>query len=155
MFIPPLALAGSPANKNNDGQNLLPIIEVKTDLNRAIVPSKSEHCRRARWSLSLPQIGGTAEALFDHFNDPRELDNIASRPGSAAIIERLSQAIPASPVPSMPAGEAEFPIAQQSQGREWSIFFSMVRAPAPRCITYFTTRASPRMIRQCPGKVQR
>ena len=29
-----LALAGLPENEDNDGQNLIPIIEAKTDLNR-------------------------------------------------------------------------------------------------------------------------
>ncbi len=38
-----------------------------------------------------------AEALFDHFDDPREFNNIANRPGSAAIIEHLSKALPTSP----------------------------------------------------------
>ena len=43
-----------------------------------------------------------AEALFDHFNDPREFNNIANDPGSAAIIKRLSKALPTAPIPSMP-----------------------------------------------------
>ena len=43
-----------------------------------------------------------AEALFDHFNDPREFNNIANQPGSAAIIKRLSKTLPTSPITSMP-----------------------------------------------------
>ena len=43
-----------------------------------------------------------AEALFDHFNDPREFHNIADQPGSTAIIKRLSKSLPPNPAPSMP-----------------------------------------------------
>lgn len=97
-----LALAGLPENKNNEGQNLLPIIEAETDLNRAIVTSSSENYHAVRDGRYRYLKSKQAEALFDHFNDPREFTNIANNPGSAAIIERLSKALPADPRPSMP-----------------------------------------------------
>ena len=97
-----LALAGLPENKNNDGQNLLTIIEAETDLNRAIVTSKDENYHAVRDGRYRYFKTYNAEALFDHFDDPREFNNIANRPGSAAIIERLSKALPTAPVPSMP-----------------------------------------------------
>ena len=97
-----LALAGLPENKNNDGQNLLPIIEAETDLNRAIVTSKSENYHAVRDGRYRYLKSNNAEALFDHFNDPREFNNIANNPGGAAIIERLSKALPTAPIPSMP-----------------------------------------------------
>jgi len=97
-----LALADLPANKNNDGENLLPIIEAKTDLNRAIVTSKNENYHAVRDGRYRYFKTYNAEALFDHANDPRELNNIANRPGSAAIIERLSKVLPTAPLPSMP-----------------------------------------------------
>ena len=97
-----LALAGLPENKNNDGQNLLPIIEAETDLNRAIVTSKNENYHAVRDGRYRYFKTYNAEALFDHFNDPREFNNIANNPGSAAIIKRLSKALPTAPIPSMP-----------------------------------------------------
>ena len=84
-----LALAGLPENKNNDGQNLLPIIEAETDLNRAIVTSKNENYHAVRDGRYRYFKTYNAEALFDHFNDPREFNNIANNTGSAAIIKRL------------------------------------------------------------------
>ena len=97
-----LALAGLPENKNNDGQNLLPIIEAETDLNRAIVTSKSENHHAVRDGRYRYLKSNNAEALFDHVNDPREFNNIANNPGSAAIIKRLSEALPTAPIKSMP-----------------------------------------------------
>jgi arylsulfatase A-like enzyme len=97
-----LALAGLPENKNNDGQNLLPIIEAETDLTRAIVTSKNENYHAVRDGRYRYFKTHSAEALFDHFNDPREFNNIANNPGSAAIIKRLTKALPTAPVPSMP-----------------------------------------------------
>jgi len=96
-----LDLAGLPENENNDGQSLLPIIEAETDLNRAIVTSKNENYHAVRDGRYRYLKSDKAEALFDHFNDPREFNNIANEPGSAAIIERLSKALPAAPYPSM------------------------------------------------------
>ncbi|MBT6770152.1 MAG: sulfatase-like hydrolase/transferase, partial [Opitutales bacterium] len=97
-----LALAGLPENKNNDGQNLLPIIEAETDLHRAIVTSKNENYHAVRDGRYRYFKTHSAEALFDHFNDPREFNNIANNPGSTAIIKRLTKALPKAPVPSMP-----------------------------------------------------
>jgi arylsulfatase A-like enzyme len=97
-----LALAGLPANKDNDGQNLLPIIEAETDLNRAILTSDNEHYHAVRDGRYRYLKSDKAEALFDHFNDPREFNNIANQPGSAAIIKRLSKSLPSNPAPSMP-----------------------------------------------------
>ncbi len=97
-----LALAGLPENPNNEGQNLLPIIAAKTDLNRAIVTSSNESYHAVRDGRYRYLKSSNAEALFDHFSDPREFNNIAREPGSAAIIQRLRQALPVSPRPAMP-----------------------------------------------------
>ena len=97
-----IALAGLPANEDNDGQNLLPIIEAKTDLKRAILTSDNEHYHAVRDGRYRYLKSDNAEALFDHFNDPREFNNIANQPGSAAIIKRISKTLPTSPIPSMP-----------------------------------------------------
>ena len=97
-----IELAGLPANKDNHGQSLLPIIEAKTDLKRAILTSDNEHYHAVRDGRYRYLKSDNAEALFDHFNDPREFHNIAGQPGSAAIIKRLSKTPPTSPIPSMP-----------------------------------------------------
>jgi hypothetical protein len=55
-----------------------------------------------RWTRLAISGSDNAEDLFDHFNDPREFNNIANNPGSPAIIKRLSKAIPTAPTPSMP-----------------------------------------------------
>jgi hypothetical protein len=81
---------------------LLPIIEAETDLHRAIVTSKNENYHAVRDGRYRYFKSYNAEALFDHADDPREFNNIANQPGSAAVIERLSKALPADPVPSMP-----------------------------------------------------
>ncbi|MDA0347746.1 MAG: sulfatase [Verrucomicrobia bacterium] len=97
-----IELAGLPANKENDGQSLLPIIESETDLNRAILTSDNEHYHAVRDGRYRYLKSDNAEALFDHFNDPREFNNIANQPGSAAIIKRLSKSLPSNPAASMP-----------------------------------------------------
>lgn len=97
-----LALAGLPKNNDNEGQNLLPLIEAETDLDRAILTSASDNYHAVRDGRYRYLKLNRTEVLFDHFNDPREFHNIALKPGSAAIIERLAKAIPSDPVPSMP-----------------------------------------------------
>ncbi len=97
-----LALAGLPENEYNEGRNLLPIIEADTDLHRAILTSSNENFHAVRDGRYRYLKSSDEEALFDHFNDPREFNNIANNPGSAAIIQRLSKALPADPRPSMP-----------------------------------------------------
>jgi arylsulfatase A-like enzyme len=96
-----LALAGLPVNEDNEGRNLIPIIEAETDLNRAILTSLNEDFHAVRDGRYRYLKSADAEALFDHFDDPREFNNIAHQPGSATIIERLSKAIPQNPLPGM------------------------------------------------------
>ena len=96
-----VALAGLPANKDNDGQSLLSVIESPANANRAILTSLAQNYHavrdgRYRYIKSL-----MAEALFDHSTDPREFNHIADQPGSKQIIERLSKSIPANPHPQM------------------------------------------------------
>lgn len=97
-----IALAGLPENKDNQGRNLLPVIEAKTDLKRAILTSSNENFHAVRDGRYRYLKSSQAEALFDHFNDPREFNNIAEDPGSSDIIKRLSKALPEVPHPSMP-----------------------------------------------------
>ena len=97
-----VALAGLPENGDNEGQNLISIVETKTDLDRAILTTSSETYHAVRDGRYRYIRAVKAEALFDHENDPREFDNIAGNPGSAAIIRRLSKVIPKYPHASMP-----------------------------------------------------
>lgn len=100
-----VALAGLPANKDNEGQDLLPIINRSTDLNRAILTSLNENYHAVRDGRYRYMKSSRAEALFDHFNDPREFDNLAEIPGHADIIRRLSRSLPENPQASMPKGK--------------------------------------------------
>ena len=97
-----VALAGLPENGDNEGQNLISIVETKTDLDRAILTTSSETYHAVRDGRYRYIRAVKAEALFDHENGPREFDNIAGNPGSAAIIRRLSKVIPKYPHASMP-----------------------------------------------------
>lgn len=96
-----LALAGLPANKDNEGQSLVPYISSSTDMNRAILTSLNQNYHAVRDGRYRYIISGNNEALFDHSDDPREFNNIAASPDKKAIIERLLRMIPEKPEPQM------------------------------------------------------
>ena len=96
-----VALAGLPANKDNEGRNLLPFMRGKTDPKRAIVTSLNSERHAVRDGRYRYLKFRDVEALFDHSADPGEFKNIATDPSNAAVIERLRAAIPASPKPAM------------------------------------------------------
>jgi len=97
-----VALAGLPENNDNEGQNLLPIISQKTDWNRTILTSSNETFHAVRDGRYRYIKSPVAEGLFDHFHDPREFNNLAEDPEYAQVIDRLSDALPDNPRPSMP-----------------------------------------------------
>ena len=97
-----IALAGLPENNDNEGQNLLPIIQQETNWNRAILTSSYETFHAVRDGRYRYIKSSEAAALFDHFHDPREFNNLAEDPDYAQVINRLSNALPENPRPSMP-----------------------------------------------------
>lgn len=97
-----IALTGLPENTDNEGVNLLPLVHANTDFDRAILTSKETDYHAVRDGRYRYIRSSQAEALFDHFNDPREFNNIAEEPGSADIVDRLAKVIPRTPHPSMP-----------------------------------------------------
>lgn len=89
-----LELAGLPANEDNEGESLLPIVERETDWKRIVVTSSGEDKHAARDGRYRFIRFGEVEALFDHHSDPGEFNNIARDPANAAIVKRLSRALP-------------------------------------------------------------
>ena len=96
-----VALAGLPANKDNEGRNLLPLMRGKKDPKRAIVTSLGSERHAVRDGRYRYLKFQNVEALFDHRTDPGEYINIANDPENAPVLDRLRAVIPASIQPAM------------------------------------------------------
>jgi iduronate 2-sulfatase len=110
-----LALAGFAAEPALPGASLVPLLADPSAEGRAEVLSSVERragrvgrtARTARWRYTEWPDG--SRELYDHDGDPREITNLASRPGSAVTIAELARALEPPPARPDPPTAADAP----------------------------------------------
>lgn len=99
-------LAGLPHYARNEGTSLSPLLRDPT--NRAWTkPALSQvrggrSVRTERWRYTEWEQGQLGRELYDHIQDPRELQNLADDPQYAAVVSQLHGLLPPGPVEKRP-----------------------------------------------------
>jgi hypothetical protein len=105
-------LCGLPANQDNEGMSLKPLLENPRASHPPVVTTywpDNHSVRDERWRYTRYKDG--SEELFDEGTDKNEFHNLAGNAKYADVKQRLTQAMPAKsadPVPERPAYDFDY-----------------------------------------------
>lgn len=95
-------LCGLPANDANEGRSIVPLVkDSQTNWPYSTITSYGQHNHAIQTQrYRFYQYEDGSRELYDHLADPNEWTNLASKPETRAVAERLAQSLPKSPAPA-------------------------------------------------------